>query len=214
AFTSDEAQAAGASHVQFSQPVYGYLENFLAFPVGMTMPSGSYDSVSGRWLPESNGRVIKILSVANGSAVLDTNGDGQPDDASTLAALGVSNSELDALGSMYSAGQTLWRVPMLHFSWEDWNVGTGLPPEASPPGPPPYDRPEPIPDPCVGGGCIVDIQNQALGEKVPIVGTTHELNYRSDRVPGRRAAYRLNLTIPQARRMSLSAGTSVCLPNR
>ena len=214
AFSADEAVSAGASHVQFSQPVYGYLENFLSFPVGMTMPSGSYDTVSGRWLPESNGRVIQILSITNGSAVLDTNGDGQPDDGSTLAALGVSNSELVTLGGLYAAGQTLWRVPMLHFSWEDWNVGLGIPPQASPPSPPPWDGPPPDPDPPLCQGCIVDVQNQALGEKVPIVGTPHELNYHSDRVPGRRAAYRLNLTVPAAKQLTLPSGLTACLPNR
>ena len=214
AFTADEAVAAGASHVQFSQPVYGYVENFLSFPVGMTMPNGSYDSVTGRWLPEGNGRVIQILSVTGGSAVVDTNGDGQPDDASTLAALEISNSELAVLASTYQAGQTLWRVPMLHFSWEDWNVGSGLPPGASPPEPPPYDSDPPIPDPACYLGCIVDVQNQALGENVSIVGTPYELNYHSDRVPGRRAAYRLNLTVPAARQLVLPPNTTVCLPNR
>src|SRR5947207_5521633 len=180
----------------------------------MTMPSGSYDSVSGRWLPESNGRVVKILSVTNGSAVLDTNGDGQPDDANTLAALGVSNSELDTLGSMYPTGQTLWRIPMLHFSWEDWNVGLGLPPLASPPDLPPWQAPSPDPNSCLVAGCVVDIQNQALGERAPLVGTPYELDYRSDRVPGRRAAYRLNLTVPAAGEAALPAGTTVCRPNR
>lgn len=215
AFTADEAVAAGASHVQFSQPVYGYVENFLAFPVGMTMPNGSYDTVNGRWVAEGNGRVIQILSVEGGFATVDTNGDGQPDDAATLAALGISNSELATLGSLYAAGQTLWRVPMLHFSWEDWNVGLGMPPGAAPPPPPTIDVPAPPPpDPPACTGCRIDVLGQTLGEEVPIVGTPYSLHYRSDRVPGRRAAYRINLTVPAALSFRVPAGTSTCLPNR
>src|SRR5437870_4861591 len=121
AFTSDEGVQAGASHVQFSQPVYGYVENFLGLPVGTVVPNGSYDSTGGRWLPEGNGKVVQILSTSNGTATLDSNGDGQPDDQATLDALGVSNAELVSLAAMYQPGQSLWRVPMVHFSWVDFN---------------------------------------------------------------------------------------------
>ena len=39
----DEALAAGATDVRFSQPLFHYVENFLNFPVGMVVPTGYYD---------------------------------------------------------------------------------------------------------------------------------------------------------------------------
>ena len=41
----DEAIAAGAVGVIFSQPVVTYVENFLKFPVGTDVPVGIYDRV-------------------------------------------------------------------------------------------------------------------------------------------------------------------------
>jgi len=116
--------------------------------------------------------------------------------------------------STYQAGQTLWRVRCCTSAGR---IGTWAPDcrrELHPQKPPPYDSDPPIPDPACYLGCIVDVQNQALGENVSIVGTPYELNYHSDRVPGRRAAYRLNLTVPAARQLVLPPNTTVCLPNR
>jgi len=42
---------------------------------------------------------------------------------------------------------------------------------------------------------LVEIQNQVLGQAVRIVGTPFSLCYRSDRVPGRRAAYTLKIPL-------------------
>ncbi|HET9533246.1 MAG TPA: hypothetical protein VFQ92_23020, partial [Blastocatellia bacterium] len=42
-FNADEAVAAGASNIFFSQPVIFYQDNFLGFPTGMAVPSGFYD---------------------------------------------------------------------------------------------------------------------------------------------------------------------------
>ncbi|HYR16564.1 MAG TPA: hypothetical protein VEQ67_20475, partial [Mycobacterium sp.] len=92
-FTADEAVQAGATHVQFSQPVFGYVENFLAMPVGSIVPNGTYDPPTGRWLPEGNGQVIGIVGVTGGAADIDSNGDGLADDATTLAALGFTDAE-------------------------------------------------------------------------------------------------------------------------
>src|SRR5262249_39430533 len=44
----------------------------------------------------------------------------------------------------------------------------------------------------------VECQNQTLGETVPIVGTPFSLNYRSNRVPGHRAANRLSIPLSGA----------------
>jgi hypothetical protein len=67
----DEAQAAGAADVQFSAPVPFYGESFLNFPVAKSVPVGYYDSKKGQWIPENNGRVIKILGLTSGRADID-----------------------------------------------------------------------------------------------------------------------------------------------
>jgi RHS repeat-associated protein len=212
AFTSDEAVQAGASHIQFSQPVYGYVENFLALPVGILVPSGSYDSSTGRWLPEGNGKVVQILSTSNGTATLDSNGDGQADDQATLDALGVSNAELGSLATLYAPGQILWRVPIVHFSWVDFNFSQVRPPGPDPHPPPPQPAP-PVPPIC-RVGCTIEVQNQVLRENVPLVGTPYELDYTSARVSGRRANDELDVTLPAPFLQGLPANVTICLPNR
>ncbi|MGH8584548.1 MAG: PASTA domain-containing protein, partial [Gammaproteobacteria bacterium] len=114
-YSVDEAEAAGATRVSFSKPVISYTENFLNFPVGTIVPYGEYDRKKGVWIPEPNGLVIKILSVSNGVATLDLTGSGQAANATALAALGIGADELQNLASLYTAGQTLWRVPIDHF---------------------------------------------------------------------------------------------------
>jgi hypothetical protein len=42
-FSAEEATTAGAKRVQFNPPILSYLENFLSFPTGATMPMGYYD---------------------------------------------------------------------------------------------------------------------------------------------------------------------------
>ena len=64
--SADEAIAAGASSVVFSQPLANYVENFLGFPVGGAVPAGFYDRARATWVPSANGRVIKIVAIAGG----------------------------------------------------------------------------------------------------------------------------------------------------
>ena len=115
-FTADEAQNAGAKGVRFSQEIFAYLDNFLNFPVGDRIPSGYYDYDKGVWIPEPDGRVIKIVSITGGLAELDTDGDGIIDNA-----LGISAEELEKLADLYSAGKSLWRTPLTHFTPQDLN---------------------------------------------------------------------------------------------
>jgi hypothetical protein len=65
-FSVDEARAAGATAVNFSQPVASYVDNFLGFAVGTKVPSGYYDPKNGRWLAFDDGRVMKLLGVTAG----------------------------------------------------------------------------------------------------------------------------------------------------
>jgi len=178
----DEAQSAGATSVQFDQALYHYVENFVGFPVGDTVPVYYYDRQKGRWVPSDPGVVIEILDTTDGIATLDADGDGLAEDTAALAALGFTDAERTKLAALYAAGDTLWRAPIRHFTAYDLNWSAS-----------PSSRPDPgfdsnrnrlVGDPCTSPGSIIECQNQVMGERLPIIGTPFTLNYRSSRVPG------------------------------
>jgi RHS repeat-associated protein len=201
--SADEGLAAGATQTSFSQPLPFYLENFLGFPIGQVVPVGSYDRVKAQWIPETNGVVVKILSNNNGAASLDVDGSGNPASASELAALGITNAELTQLGSLYAAGQSLWRVPISHFSSLDLNwayepdcgtqpcPGSQLPPcqESNCPS---IDRQ------CQQAGSLIGCETQTLGQALGVVGTRFTLHYQSDRQVGNAAARTLIIPLSGA----------------
>ena len=190
--SADEAIAAGAQSVRFSQPVIHYVENFLGFPVGIAVPTGFYDRQKAAWVPSQNGRVVKILAITGGSVDVDTDGDSVADDG-----LGITSEERQHLASLYAAGQTLWRVPIPHFSAVDQNWSY-LPEDAVTPGQsgagPVND--DLLEDPQICAGCVIEMENQVLGDSVAVVGTPYTLNYRSDRQPGRIATRSFTLIGP------------------
>jgi len=182
----------GGKDMLFNQPVFFYVQNFLNFPVGIPVPMGYYDNSRGMWVPSDSGRIIKILSVTGGLADLDTDGDGPADNG---VALGITEAERQQLASRYAAGTSLWRVPVSHLSTWDANWGFGPPPDAQP-----YQGLAPQPDPqpnepnqCEGS--IVDCQDQTLGEVLRVAGTPFSLSYKSDRAPGRTAAYSVDISL-------------------
>jgi hypothetical protein len=137
-YSIDEAVAAGAVETTFSQPVIQYNENFLNFQIGIDIPSGTYDRVTGQWVASASGRIVKILTSFGGLASLDLDGSGLPATDAQYAALGIATAERQALAMLYPVGQGLWRVPVNHFSSWDSNWGWGPPGDASgPSGPPP-----------------------------------------------------------------------------
>jgi len=186
-WSADEAIAAGASEVRFNQPVIEYVENFLGFPSGTTVPLGILDRDKGAWMPMPNGRVIQVLTTDAGRATVDTDGDGQADDG---GALGITEDERAALASLYQPGVLLWRTPLPHFSpcdlnWPSSPLGAQAPAQPAPNHPggsnvPPGGAPN-----CGTSGSLITCETQALGEDIPIVGTPYHLHYSSDRVPGR-----------------------------
>ena len=201
----EEAEAAGAVGVEFDQPIRFYIENFLGFPVGTTVPMGRYDYQRSTWIPEENGLVVEVVSISGGLANLDTDGDGNAEDASTLAALGIDSSEREQLALLYSSGTELWRARLDHLSPIDgnWPFGPGSGQGGSGPGTganpgdggEPDNPGKPGPDPCTSSGSIIECQNQILGERIPVVGTPFTLNYRSDRARGHEIAYSLNIPL-------------------
>jgi hypothetical protein len=182
--TVDEALAAGASTIRFSQPVVNYLENFLGFRVGVVVPAYYYDRKQGIWIPFPSGRVIKILGSTGGLADLDVDGDDMADTGAKLTDLGISDAERQQLVGLYPTGQSLWRVALLHFSPCDLNYPRYLPD--------PYQNSDKIKsernedDSCKsGGGSVIECQNQKLGESIAVTGTSFTLNYQSGGIPGR-----------------------------
>jgi hypothetical protein len=117
----DEAVAAGANEVRFTQPVFLYVHNFLDFPVGGIVPAGYYDRALGVWVPSDNGRIVQVVAVSDGVAALDVDGDGTADEGPTLIALGITAAEQRRLATLYQPGDSLWRVPIPHFTPWDCN---------------------------------------------------------------------------------------------
>ncbi len=195
---ADEASVGvGGKEVLFDRLVPFYVTNFLNFPAGTVVPVGYYDSDKGVWVPSDSGRVIKILAIINGSTDLDSNGDAVADDATTLATLGITDQERTQLAGLYSAGQTLWRVQMNHLSTWDLNWGFAPPPDAVQSAEDP-ELDEHVENSCTTSGSIIDCQNQTLGEVVGVPGTPFRLHYQSDRTPGHKASYILEIPLSGA----------------
>ncbi|MCH9696466.1 MAG: PKD domain-containing protein, partial [Gammaproteobacteria bacterium] len=189
----DEALKSGASSVEFDKPLPFYVENFLNFPVGTIVPMGYYDRVKAIWVPSKNGRVIAILSESNGTVNLDIDGDGQADNTTALQSLGITNDELVKLASLYEPGQSLWRVPITHFTpWDcNWprtpSNGAKQPDVPDPENDPQVDETPESEEDNTACGSIIDCQNQVLREQIDVVGTSYSLSYTSKRAAGRNA---------------------------
>jgi len=190
----DEALLAGAEEVRFDPPVIKYLENFPGFATGGEVPAYTYDKTRAVWVPSPNGRVIEILSISNGMADLDTDGDGLVDDATTLAELGINDAERQRLASLYPVGASLWRVPLNHFSPIDLNYPPNYP-SGHYPGQPLVNSDPNEDDPCLSAGSVIECQNQTLGHSARIVNSPFTLNYRSDRTPGRIAGNSVDIPL-------------------
>ena len=193
----DEAIAVGAKEVRFDRPVNLYVDNFLDFPVGGIVPAGWYDRDKAAWIPSDNGRVIQILAIENGQAVLDVDGSGNPASPEALATLNITEEERSQLAALYPAGKSLWRIPAEHFTPWDYNWPFGPPVGSEPPPniPPQNDFEDSIDDPVICRGSVIEAENQLLGREQDLTGLPYTLNYRTDRVEGARSYYRLNVTL-------------------
>jgi RHS repeat-associated protein len=191
----DQALQAGATSVEFNQPVWLHVDNFLNFPVGSPVPTGYYDRSKAAWVAADDGLVISVLSVSNGIAELDVDGSGMPADSQTLTQLRLSDIERQKLADRFSPGQSFWRVGLMHFTPWDCNWPFGPPPGAEPPRMeiPQTDSQLPYPD--IQCASIIECQSQVLRERIPITGTRFSLNYRSDRTLGRRVAHTLEIPL-------------------
>ncbi|NCC41564.1 MAG: hypothetical protein EOM21_19520, partial [Gammaproteobacteria bacterium] len=188
----DEAIAAGATRVELDRPIPFYVENFRGFPIGIQVPTAFYDDTKAAWVPIDDGRVIQILAISDGAAQVDSTGDGLADNG---VALGMTLDERRVLASRYAVGTSLQRVAVTHFTPYDCNFGVVLAEGAEMPQNPEPETDQPEDDPCTGRGSIIECENQTLGERLALVGTDQGLNYRSDRVDGRLAAYEMRIPV-------------------
>ena len=196
--SADEALSGGAKAIEFNQPLPFYVDDFLGFPAGTPVPTGYYDRQLGRWVPQLNGRVIKLLGKTGELADLDVDGDGAANTGVTLTELGITDDERAELAQLYSAGSTFWRVPMSHFSPWDHNWPFGPPADAVRPSQS-GSKPEAlVKDGCNNTGSIIGCQNQSLGERVQVTGTSLSLNYLSSNMPGHKLSKRITLSVDDA----------------
>ncbi len=208
-FLVEEVAARGATSVTFDQPLYGYIQNFLGFPTGTPVPAAYYDRTTGAWIPTADGRVIEILSITEGVAQIDANGDGTvdngifnadtADDGIVEIDLGMTTEERRELAANFPAGQTIWRVPVQHLSPHDWNFpyyltslsGSDKPTMPHPShGTTPTDTPKKIDD--YG---IIEVENQIFRESLGLTGTPFTINYSSGRVDGNKSAATLSIPL-------------------
>jgi RHS repeat-associated protein len=207
--SADEQGEAGALGVNFSQPVTVLVDNFLHFATGRTLPLGSYDRASASWSGELNGRVVLVLGVQSGMASLDIDGSGTPATPAQLDALGISSEELQTIAQRYPVGASLWRASLSHLGALALNqplnmgLGTGGVEGDIPRAEAPLDRPK------LARGSIIELDNQLLGERLPLVGTPFSLDYRSDRVPALAAQHSIDIPVTGTSVSNTLAGETV-----
>ena len=192
--TADELLSTGAKDVQFSQPVSLYLENIMNFPVGLTVPMGCLNKQTGLWETSDNGRVLKILSTSGGVAAIDYNGDGVAEPQDTLVAKGISLVEQQYLATIYTAGQSIWRAQITHLGAYTGGFSILAPNAVYPQNTLP-DRFAKVDRDNILAGSVIGVQNQTLGESFSVTNTPMTMNYKSDRVFGRREAYCLDIPL-------------------
>ena len=193
--SADEAIQAGAEELEFDKPVSFYVNNFLNFPSGSIVPVGYYDRSQKEWIASDNGRVIKIENINKGLADVDINGDDIADPPDTLFKLGIDSAEREKLASLYSPGTTLWRIQVSHFSAWDGNWGAGVGSDAVNPDQKTDNIDKQTKDQCSLSGSIIGAQNQTLGEKYNMQGTSFNIYYNSGRMTGYKGNYTLRIPL-------------------
>ena len=188
--TIDEAQALGATTVEFSTPASILVENFLGLPVGSPIPLGYYERGKGQWQGEAPGRVIEVLSITEGEADVDADGDGEADDTDTLQDLNIWHGTRRELARRYEPGAKIWHIPVSHFSPHSADFATAPRKGAEVPSAGAATV-RPIDQPTRHGSLLVE--RQALGQafSLGLAGTPFSLRYQSDRTAEYRKGFQI-----------------------
>ncbi|WP_394829303.1 RHS repeat-associated core domain-containing protein [Pendulispora albinea] len=197
-FGFDEAK--NAREVSFDKAVIAYVDNFLSMKIGTLVPSGAFAPEMDAWKVSESGRVLAVVNAPNGKRGYDTDGDGKADSATVLAALGITQAEIDASAPVAPVGKSFFRVPLKHFSTYDFNWGSTPSPDAkaSPPGPDRTSTGCVPPKDTVPAGSTIHCESRLLTERIPVVGTEVALQYSSERVAGHTESSTLTIPITDA----------------
>ena len=183
----DQALRDGAKidgrDVLFDRPVSFYVDNFMGFPVGEPVPTGYYDNTAAQWKASEDGRVLSVLRIEDGLAILDVDGSSLRATSEQLAALGIDDTERSMIAQRFAAGESFWRVQVTHFSSWDCNWGFG----------PALDRirhfvkwliSDILKSPNEGcmPGCEIGSTTGDIAETLPIPGARGALRYDSQRL--------------------------------
>ena len=190
----DEAIAANARAVRFSQPVVKYVSNFLGIGIGTTVPEGYYDEQQGQWVAADSGRVVQVLAIVDSQAILDVDGSGSAATPQALAALGITGTERLKLAELFAPGESFWRVPIDHLTKWDSNWGIVPPNDATTANQNLKDDKNSCRE-NKKEGSVIECQSQVLGENLGLTGVRFGLHYISERVPGRIAARTLEIPL-------------------
>jgi hypothetical protein len=196
--TADEALAAHAPHVVFDNPVVFYVDNFLGMPVATPVPIGEYEQDRACWIPSASGRVVALAKDAAGNTGLDFDGNGVADGNEAVAAGATAPlpAELQWLAQRYAPGTTLWRTELDHMStldcnWAQRNAGRLQDVSV-----------ERVSDPdepgCEAPGCVISLQDRALGQQFGVLGTSEALVYSSRRTKQQALRFKLSGATPTA----------------
>ena len=194
-FSVDEAVDAGATRSPSTSPSPPTSRTSSSFPVGNVVPAATTTARASRWVPApTRARRRDPGRSPAETADIDPTATARRQRRGSRRA-GHHDAERIELAQLYSAGQTLWRTQVGHFSPWDYNWPYGLPDGARAPNAKvlPSDRGpggdgggSTEDDPCKqGGGSTIECQNQTLTEDLLLFGTPFRLHYESDRVPGR-----------------------------
>ncbi len=172
----DEAGSNNSKIVEFNKPVTFYLDNYYGFPAGTIVPSGYYNKEKAEWNGCENGIVIDILGKANNKALIDINGDGEIDCPDSLAFFNIDSLELQKIAQLYSVGQSVWRVPFMHFSTYDLNFSWDFLPQKDL-----IKSNNKVDDDKedIDCGSIIGVNNRTLGEVYKFVNTPFSLVYNT-----------------------------------
>ncbi|WP_394829340.1 RHS repeat-associated core domain-containing protein [Pendulispora albinea] len=189
-----------AREVSFDKTVMAYVDNFLSMKIGTLVPSGAFAPEMDAWKASESGRVLAVVNGANGKRGYDTDGDGKADSATVLAALGITQAEIDASAPIAPVGKSFFRVPLQHFSTYDFNWGQAPAADAANPaqaadGASNGCRPK---EDVQKANSTILCESRLLTEQIPVVGTGLELHYSSERVAGHTESSTLTIPITEA----------------
>ena len=181
-YSIDEAIAAAATKVEFDKPVLAYTPNFLDFPVGDDIPAGTYDERAGHL--DRRGQRPRHQAARRSRRPRRRRGRrrGHPGGARTRSAspTASANSSRRCSPQAPSCGA----CPRTTSPPRTTTGPTGR--RATRSRPTAARRRTTRRRPTASRrGSIIGCESQTLGERLPVTGTSYDLQYSSQRVPGR-----------------------------